>query len=396
MRVLAAVALLLALPLSGCVQPPGDGTPTPVTGMPYADSTTLLAPLPAKVTKLEKASHVEFGGGNDVAFRGHYAFVSSGSGLHIIDIANPANATEVATAPCNGKDVGTVLVGARLIVTISSQGDDKCPDAAPTGGIRLVDASDPANPVVLSQVRLERGSHTHTPYGDSGLLFNSAYDLVNIQAHHKSEIVNVTDPDHPTLEGAFAFPAESKAPGCHDIFAEPERDRAICGGIHETMIWDMKDPRKPKVLATITNPAQNIHHSAATANNGTLLILGDEYGGAITPACQPAGLTPTGALWFYDIKDPKNPALQGFFAPPSGTPPELCTAHNFNVVEGHPLVVSGFYEGGTYLVDFTDPKNPKEVAHQAPAGGNAWCAYYYRGAVFSGDLSQGFNVYTLA
>jgi hypothetical protein len=206
--------------------------------------------------------------------------------------------------------------------------------------------------------------------------------------------VNVSDPDHPKLVGEFAFPATSSSPGCHDILMEPQYHRAVCAAITETMIWDMKDPMKPVILSTIRNPALNIHHSAASARNGTLLILGDEYAGAIAPACHPASMAPTGAIWFYDVKDPTNPQMLGYLPPPAGGPGELCTAHNFNVIDDNHMV-SAFYQGGTRLIDFTDPANPKGLDQQAPADGTAWAAYYYRGAVFTGDTQRGLDVYVL-
>lgn len=379
--------LLVAPALAGCVQPPADAA---------VPSGAELAPiaLPETITELVPAANVEFGGGNDIAFRDHYAYVASFSGTHIIDIRDPANPKEVAVLDCKGKDIGVVDTPKGRIVTISYQGDDGCPDAAPTGGIRLVDVTDAANPVVLGQVALKFGSHTHTPYGDTGLLYNSAYDLANPYNHHRSEIVNVLDPANPKVETEFMFPMTSKSHGCHDILAEPERNRAICGGITETMIWDTTDPLAPKVVSTITDPLINIHHSAATARDGKLLILGDEFAGVIAPACHPAGKAPTGALWFYDISDPASPKRLGFFAPPAGPAGTVCTAHNFNTVEDRDLVVAGFYSQGTLLVDFSDPANPTLVSQQAP-GGSSWASYYYNGAVYSGDGVRGLDVYFL-
>ncbi|HVL49212.1 MAG TPA: hypothetical protein VM889_11695 [Candidatus Thermoplasmatota archaeon] len=389
-RLLAAFALLVLPALAGCVSTPGAGD----GGDPRLEAPRAPYVLPDVVTKLDPVRRVDFGGGNDIAFKGGYAYVSSRSGLHVVDIRDPENATEVGSVPCRGIDVGVVETTKGRIATISYQGDDGCPGAAPSGGIRLVDVTDPANPVALSQVPLKYGSHTHTPWGDTGLVYNSAYDLVNVMAHHKSEIVDVSDPTAPKVVGAFEFPATSKAPGCHDILAEPERSRAICGGIHETMIWDMKDPMKPRVIATLTNPAINIHHSAATALNGTLLIIGDESGGALAPACPAHGRTPTGALWFYTLAPNGDVQLKGYFSPPRGNG-NVCTAHNFNVVADRPLVVAGFYSGGTMLVDFKDPANPKLVSQVAPPDGSAWAAYWHEGAVYTGDGGRGLDVYRL-
>lgn len=386
--ILAALVLLAA----GCVQP----TTSPPNSPAAADESSLFAPIPEKPTKLELASHVEFGGGNDVTFRGNYAYVSSGSGMRIIDISNPLNAHEVGSVQCTGSDISIVQTTKGLIVAISHQSsNDKCDQPAASGGLRLVNVTDPTHPIVMGVVPLKFGSHTATPYGDSGLIYNSAYDLANPNNHHRSEIINISDPENPKVESEFMFPQDSASPGCHDILAEPARNRAICAGITETMFWDTTDPVRPKVVATLRNPAITIHHSVATARNGSLLILGDEFAGVLAPGCHPVAGAPTGALWFYDIKNIASPQLSGFFAPPTGEPGRVCSAHNFNVVRGQDIVVSAFYQGGTMLIDFRDAANPKLLSHMQPTGGNAWAAYEHRGVIVAGDLALGANIYVL-
>lgn len=396
MRVLPFVAIL-ALALAGCVQPPNAAT------LDQAASANMWAPLlavPDTITGLEPLAMVEFGAGNDIAFHGAHAYVSThNNGMHIIDISDPANPAELAVVDCNGKDIDARTIGGRIIVTISSQSDDKCPDAAPKGGIRLVDVTNPAIPLVLGQVPLKYGSHTHTPYGDTGLIYNSAYNLAGNPLaspldHHRSEIVNISDPANPVVDGEFLFPDSSTSIGCHDILAEPQLNRAICAAISETMIWDTTDPHAPKVVATITNPLLTIHHSAATTRNGTLLALGDEYAGVLAPACHPASTAPTGAIWFYDLTTPSAPKELGFIPPPAGDPGTVCTAHNFNWVDDDHLV-AGFYSAGTLLIDATDPSSPSVLSQQRQAPTSSWASYFYRGAVFSGDGVRGLDVYKL-
>lgn len=392
---------VLTLPaFAGCIQDPAvDAAADASDGATIASA--LLAPVPDTITGLAAAATVEFGAGNDLAFHGDHVFVAThNNGMHVVNAADPANPVEVAVIDCSGKDIGVIDLGDRVIATISSQGDDGCPDAAPSGGIRLVDVTDPATPIVMGQVPLTYGSHTHTPYGNTGLIYNSAYNLAaNPMAspmdHHRSEIVNVSDPENPFVETEFMFPETSSSIGCHDILAEPERNRAICGGISETMIWDTTDPLAPVIVSTIHNPALTIHHSAATARDGTLLILGDEWAGVLAPGCHPVSTAPTGAIWFYDISDAASPQVLGFVPPPAGDPGTVCTAHNFNVIEGHDMLVSGFYTGGTLLIDFTDPANPVVVDQEKPTGTSSWASYYYRGAIFSGDGGRGLDVYLL-
>lgn len=388
------VLTLVGAALAGCVTPPTEDVGPAATddGM---DEDWMLAEVPETITGLEPASNVGFDAGNDLAFHGPHVFVAThNNGMHVVDASDPAAAREIATVPCSGKDIGAIDFGTQVIVTISSQGDDGCPDANASGGIRLVDVTDPAAPVVLGQVPLRFGSHTHTPYGDTGFIYNSAYSLTNPREHHRSEIVDVRDPLNPVVAGELMFPDTSASHGCHDILAEPEYDRAICAGIDETMIWDATEPAMPKVMATLRNPLISIHHSVDTARNGTLLLIGDEYAGVLAPACHPVGVAPTGAIWFYTIDGYQFGGLQGFLPPPAGDAGTVCTAHNFNVIDGRDMAVAGFYGQGTLLIDFSDPTSPTVVDHEVP-GGSSWATYFYKGAVFSGDGGRGLDVFLL-
>lgn len=391
-----ALLVVLLVALAGCIQAPE----VPAGTADAASSLSLLLDLPAEITGLERVGNVEFGAGNDLAFDGDIVFVSThNNGMHVVNVKDPLAPVEIALVDCSGKDIDVTTIGVRKIVTISSQSDDGCPDSAPKGGIRLVDVTDPAAPIVLGQVALKYGSHTHTPYGDTGIIYNSAYNLAsNPMAspldHHRSEIVNISDPANPAVDGEFMFPDTSSSIGCHDILAEPELGRAICGAISETMIWDTSDLHAPRVIATITNPKISIHHSAATTRSGTLLAIGDEYAGVLAPACHPAGTSPTGAIWFYDLSTPTAPKELGFVPPPAGEARTVCTAHNFNWVDDDHLV-AGFYGAGTLLIDASDPADPVVLSQQNQAPTSSWASYYYRGAVFSGDGVRGLDIYRL-
>jgi hypothetical protein len=277
-------------------------------------------------------------------------------------------------------------------MTLGYQGDDGCADSAASGGIRLVDVTDPENPVIGKQVHLTFGSHTHTPYGDTGIIYNSAYNLANPFDHHRSEIVDVTDWENPHVAGEFMFPVGSTSHGCHDMIAEPELDRVICAAITETQIWDTTDPMAPEMVHILRNPLISIHHTVTTAWDGDLLIIGDEWTGALGPGCFDGGTAPIGAAWFYDISNPTDPELQGYFAPPHLGPDTPCTAHNFNVVDGHDVLVAGFFRAGTVLIDFSDPTSPELVDQVREDGSSVWAAYYHNGHVFTGDTERGVDV----
>lgn len=330
---------------------------------------------------------------NDLAMRPGFVYGSAHiGGTYVFDVRDPEDPVVASMVECTGIDVGVVdLASGRRIMTISHSKDDGCPGASPTGGIRLVDVTDPASPVVLGQVPLEAGSHTHTTWGDTGLILNS--QAKSPASGAKVEVIDISDPDAPVVAASWSEPLSMLTIGCHDIFAEPSRARAICSGGSETVLWDMTDPLAPVVLSRIRNPMMQVHHAAATTSNGTLLVIGDESGGVAGPACIPEA--PVGALWAYDITDPENPVLRGSFVPPRVLAPVVCTAHYYNFIGDGPLLVGAFYTAGTVVVDFSDPEAPRMVDQQAPTGSNTWSSYWngHDGYVYVGDWGRGLDVF---
>ena len=62
--------------------------------------------------------------------------------------------------------------------------------------------------------------------------------------------------------------------------------------------------------------------------------------------------------------------------------------------------MQAWYQGGVSVIDFNDPKNPREIGHfdrdpidddQLVLGGS-WSAYYYNGYVYSSDITRGLDV----
>jgi hypothetical protein len=391
---LLALGLTMTV-LAGCLGPADEPPVEDVVEDPFVP-----LPPPLEVHGLEVVAQVKLEGINEITLRDGFAYASGYGGSYIIDIHDPMTPVIVSEIECRGIHVRTIDLGERLLMTVSAQSDDNCPDANTVGGIRLIDVTDPADPIVGPQVQLDFGSHTHTPYGDTGIIYNSAYNLyTNILAHQnpmqhmRSEIIDVTDWSAPKVIGSFDFPTGSVSPGCHDIYPEVERNRTICAAITETQIWDTSDPAAPRLVSTIVNPLLTIHHTAATSNDGNILLIGEEWTGAIGPGCFDGGAAlPMGSIWFYDISDPANPRELSNFAPPHQGPETPCTAHNFNIIEGHDVVVAAFFRAGTMLIDFSDPTMPKLIQQLLPDGTDVWAAYYHHGHVFTGDRGRGVDV----
>jgi hypothetical protein len=63
-------------------------------------------------------------------------------------------------------------------------------------------------------------------------------------------------------------------------------------------------------------------------------------------------------------------------------------------------MVQAWYQGGISVFDWTDAKNPKEIAFfdRGPvdslrqAGGGSWSAYWYNGTIVSSEIARGLDV----
>jgi hypothetical protein len=68
------------------------------------------------------------------------------------------------------------------------------------------------------------------------------------------------------------------------------------------------------------------------------------------------------------------------------------------------VLVSGNYQSGVSVVDFTDPANAKEIAFADPAalsstsliGGGDWSSYWYDGRIYESDMKRGLIIWNLS
>jgi hypothetical protein len=80
-------------------------------------------------------------------------------------------------------------------------------------------------------------------------------------------------------------------------------------------------------------------------------------------------------------------------------------AHNGSLIPipGRDVMVQSWYQGGVSIFDWTDPKHPFEIAYhdRGPVdstrmgSGGTWSAYWYNGAMYSSEISRGFDVFEL-
>ncbi len=410
------VLLLAGAALAGCIEGDGSGLGDGTERVGGADgianaSSHWIPPeadedglpphyeIPDDPSDLVEVARPGIPGGQGVWLWNDRAYVSTGSqGLIIYDIADPTNPMQIGNITGVGaRDVDILNYGDRTVAVIASGGSYHFFDVTEPGTLTDEDAL-ASFPGSGHNIAVHRPGHVVYNSRSLGTPPGGA------------EIIDASDPDDIKLHKAWEFGggvAENGKPiantGCHDVVVYPDQNRAYCPAVTQTLVWDVTDPLNPVVLDTIENPLISIHHSAHTILDHSVLVIGDEAGGAILYACYghqstpvADASTPTGAIWFYDLTTPTPTLMSWLSMPPVENPPSTCTAHFGEAVgdedSGH--FSYGWYTAGTILVDATDPMTPRLDA-QILTGGSTWDARHYRGYVFAGEGSQGLGVYEI-
>lgn len=418
-RPLIAVALLAGLSLLA-----PTAIPASHNGDVHSDNISLLANFDDNGTYRQ---------GSDLAFWGNTAVLGNydnPGGFRLLDISDPASPAILGQFKCTGPQNDVSIWRNLVFVSVDSprSDPDKCTSNAASQaqvlsgtaweGIRIVSIANPAVPRQIASVYTDCGSHTHTLLPDLAnrrlLIYVLSYPLsgqgarCNATTHRKISVIEVPL-SKPRAARVISTPSVAPAIGCHDVTVLPQRKLAAAACISESQLWDISDPVHPAVLSHIQNPAINIHHSTAFSWDGNTAVIGDELGGADAAAGCSDGIDelPIGALWFYDVSNPSAPVLKGTFRIPQQVVSIFCTAHNFNVVplqSGKDILTSAWYNGGTTVVDFTNPADPQQIGYyiansptqnrNVPVQSAAWSSYWYNGLIYVNNFDEDVNSLT--
>jgi hypothetical protein len=160
----------------------------------------------------------------------------------------------------------------------------------------------------------------------------------------------------------------------------------------------------PVMLYSTVVPGVNIGHSAGFTWDGRVLIFGHEPGGGGAARCQETSTVTERTLFFFDART--GTPVGTFLHPRPQTATENCTWHNYNVVplRHRYVLVSGNYQSGVSVLDFTDPAAVAEIAYADPAPldpdtlvlGGDWSTYWYNGLIYESDITRGLITWNLS
>jgi hypothetical protein len=205
-------------------------------------------------------------------------------------------------------------------------------------------------------------------------------------------------------------PPASPDRACHDTgVILGDVNLAACAGGDGFSVWSM-DPadggslEEPALLYSQSIEGVTIGHSAAFTWDGEVLVYGHEPGGGGQARCQESSPDVDKTMFFFEPRTGVELGTWMVERPQSAT--ENCTIHNYNVVptdKGY-ILVSGNYQMGIAVIDFTDPANAKEIAYADPAPlsetslvtGGDWSSYWYNGHIYQSDIRRGLIIWKLS
>jgi hypothetical protein len=423
-------------------RPAGSPPPAPPTTPP---------PVPAGPGALDFAN-------SDIAFSGQRMVIGNFHGFNAYDIESAKSPRLLASVVCPGGQGDVSIYGNLLFMSVEqTRGRVDCGIQGVVDpvskerfrGVRIFDITDITKPKQVAAVQTCRGSHTHTlvpkdkqtlyVYGSGTGGVRSGEELVDcsggdpkenantalfsidvievpLGAPEKARVVNRPRIFADLNTGAIAGlnPGGDSGPGtqrsastnqCHDITVFPEVGLAAGACSGHGILRDISDPANPKRLDAAGDKNFAYWHSATFNNDGTKVIFTDEWGGGTRPRCRKEDQMTWGANAIFDVVD-KKLVFGGYYKMPAPqTEQENCVAHNGSLipVPGRDIMVQGWYQGGVSVFDFTDSKNPVEIAYfdRGPLDaknliiGGYWSTYWYNGNLYGSEISRGMDIFKL-
>ena len=373
---------------------------------------------------------------SDIAFWGRHAFQGNYDGFRVIDISDPEAPVEVSHQRCNG-DQGDIFVWDNVLVRAwnAKKSQPRLCDGqtVPAGweGVHVFDISNLADPQLVAAVSLPCGSHTVTGARDGNRLIvysNNSSSVGCVPGASQAvddalgDFIDVIEVPLANPAGAsllrrepLAGPLTAVRTGCHDMgVILGDVNLAACASADAINVFDVGPNAipggslaDPALLYTISEPGvgqagtNGRWHSAAFTWDGKVLVAGWEPGGGALPECETSDPAVDKSAFFYDAA---TGAKLGQWVLPRGQDGagENCTVHNYNVVplrSGRYVMVSGNYQAGTWVTEFTDPASPETLGWSDPPAispadlGGAWSSYWYNNFIYESAITEGLNVF---
>ena len=297
----------------------------------------------------------------------------------------------------------------------------------------MFDVSDPTNIRYLKSVYTDGGAHTITLYPKNPaqlMLYVSSYPLRpgptcgpdrgpaagESPLHEQISVIRVPinnpeaakvvaeprvsypgDPDNLFDPEEHALPGSGKMTGCHDIGVLVEQRLAAAACAEQLQLWRIKPNGIPATerplwvfddnndtdgAGNYGDVAADFWHTARFTWDGRYIQVDDESFGdgcpTVTPNYMKSGQpADTGRPHMIRASDGRR---MSFFTPTRPAESGYCSMHqgNFALVDDQYLSVNAWYMWGVNVIDWTNVREPREIAFYDQASDN-WAHYWYEG-----------------
>jgi len=220
------------------------------------------------------------------------------AGLRVIDISNPANPVSAASFDLPDDSRAVVTAGNHAYVANDSE------------GLRVIDITDPTSPALVGTCDPPGAAWGVAVDGDH------AYVAGRFQGLHA---IDIGDPTNPILVGSC------DTPGIAEDVAIAGDHAFVADGGPGLQVIDITDPTDPSIVGS--------HDTAGNAHG--LALAGDV-----------AYVASGNGIEIVDIRNPTSLSYEGYFDVP-GTPVDI-------IVWGDYALVAG-YQTGVHVLDISDP-----------------------------------------
>ena len=244
-----------------------------------------------------------------VYISGKYAYVADDtSGLHIIDISNPASPSLVSTYDTNGASYDVRVSGGYAYLA----------DGTLSTGLKIIDVSNPSSPILVS-------NYTTGMLAAVAVEVSGKYAFVGDAANLR--IIDISNPSSPTLAGTYTLttPSDIKVLGKYAYIAD------LGSGLR---IVDISDVSSPLLVGT--------YDTSGSANgvyiSGKYAYVADD----------------TSGLHIIDISNPASPSLVSTYS-------TSIDANDVYVSGKYAYIASVNGSGGLIVLDISNPASPSLV-----------------------------------
>lgn len=366
---------------------------------------------------------------SDLAFWGNRAYQGTYEGFRIIDLSKPDNPVQLVNyAGCSpgstAGNQGDVAVWNNILVrswnspasVSASCGGSSVPLG--TEGLHIFNVSNPASPVLLTFVPLPCGAKASTIVPDlanNRLVVYSGASSSNCPQLDISVIPLAAPATAHYVRGEPTAP-EGVTPTriCTDVAAiTGSAMRLACPSSSGAIQWTIGGAAGGSLLDPQFQSAFGIGGFTFASNitwtpDGKVMVLGHTAGGGSGALCQATSNSIDRTIFFFDGNT--GVILGTFTLERIQTAVENCAWGGFSVVpvDNRYILVAGNFQSGISVVDFTDPDDAVEIAYADPVPlvdpdppvgielGGMWSAHYYRGFIYSSDITRGLSIWKLS